>query len=100
MNSNNFNPYSYNPYSYKTNTYVFVNGLEGAKAYPMVPNQTLMLMDSDSPLCFSKTADSTGKATLKCYKLVEIDEKELRGVIDTPENNELKNEILGLNKKI
>ena len=100
MNSNSYNPYGYNPYNYKSNTYVFVNGLEGAKAYPMMPNQSLLLMDSDSPLCFQKSTDNIGKATLRCFKLVEVEEKELKGVIDDSNNEELKNEISELNKKI
>ena len=97
MNSNTFNPYGYNPYPiYNKNTYAFVNGLEGAKAYPMSPNQTVLLMDSDSPVCFKKQSDNTGKAVLQCFKLVEINEEELRGIIP----NTTTNEITALNKRI
>jgi hypothetical protein len=93
----NSNPYGYTPYpSYNRNTYAFVNGIEGAKAYPMSPNQMVMLMDSDSPLCFKKQSDNTGKATLQCFKLVEMSEDELRGIIP----NSTSNEISALNKRI
>ena len=105
MNSNNYTPYGYNPYNpssnYRTNTYAFVNGIEGARAYQMYPNQTVLLMDSDSPLCFMKTSDNMGKATLRCFKLTEVNESELKGVISpTPDNNDIRNEISSINNKI
>lgn len=98
MNSNSYNPYgSYTPYpNYSRNTYAFVNGLEGAKAYPMSPNQMILLMDSDSPVCFKKQSDNTGKATLQCFKLEEITEEELKGII--PNNNN--EEIQALSKRM
>ena len=64
---------------YQRNIYTFVNGLEGAKAYPMMPNQMVLLMDADSPVCYQKTSDAYGKSTLKCFKLVEVNESELTG---------------------
>ena len=75
------------------NQYAFVNGIEGAKAYPIMPNQSLMLMDSDNPVCYMKTSDTTGKATLKCYKLVEVPEKELI-------NDPIRDDINNINKRI
>ena len=61
------------------NTYAFVNGIEGAKSYPMQPNQTVMLMDSDDPLVYMKQSNAMGQATLKYFRLVETSEGELRG---------------------
>lgn len=84
-------------YNYPRNYYAFVNGLDGAKNYPIVPNQSLMLMDTENPVCYMKTADVSGKPSLKCYKLVEIQETEL---IKTPASDEIKTEILNLNKRI
>ena len=80
-------------YNYQRNYYAFVNGIEGAKAYPIMPNQSLMLMDSDNPVCYMKTSDTTGKATLKCYKLVEVPEKELI-------NDPIRDDINNINKRI
>ena len=97
----NSNFYNYTPYNYNRNIYAFVNGIEGAKAYPMAPNQVVMLMDSDSPLCFKKQSDNTGKASLQCFKLVEISEEELRGIIPSSnETNALQEQISTLNSKI
>lgn len=86
-------PYPYNPYPYgvpqyggyqpaqsqQSNTYAFVNGIEGAKSYPMAPNQTVMLMDSDNPIAYMKTSNAMGQATIKYFKLVETNEAELKG---------------------
>lgn len=87
MPYNPYNPYN-NPYTPQPNysnfqpqqnTYAFVNGIEGAKSYPMQPNQTVMLMDSDNPLVYMKQSNGMGQATLKYFKLVETSENELRG---------------------
>ena len=91
---------SYQPTNYQRNYYTFVNGLDGAKAYPIMPNQSLMLMDSENPVCYMKSADNTGKPTLKCYKLVEIPEKELIKVPVDPNTEALKNEISSINKRL
>ena len=52
----------------------FTNGLIGAKAFIVMPNQTVFLKDSDegSNLLFEKSADSNGKYTLKAYQLSEV----------------------------
>lgn len=76
---NNYNPYQYNSYNqpqqYKQ--YAFVNGIEGAKAFQVMPNQTMLLMDSDKPIVFMKTSDSLGKATLRYFTLTEMNEEEV-----------------------
>ena len=83
-----YNPYNpYQPYpqqpgygSYpQQNTYAFVNGIEGAKAYPVMPNQTVMLMDNDKPIAYMKQANAMGQTSLKYFRLVETTEEELRG---------------------
>ena len=105
MNSN-YNSYPYgNPNNYgganfQRNYYAFVNGLEGAKSYPIIPNQSLMLMDSENPVCYMKSADNTGKPSLKCYKLVEISEEELTKKPVDPETQALRDEISIMNKRI
>lgn len=105
MNSN-FNNYNYgnpngyiNP-AYQRNYYAFVSGLDGAKSYPIMPNQSLMLMDSENPVCYMKSADNTGKPSLKCYKLVEISEQELLVKPLDPTTQALKDDISSINKRI
>ena len=77
MQNNPFNnyPYNYQPSYYKTypqNTYAFVNGIEGAKSFQMLPNQTMLLMDSDSLMCYMKKTNDMGQATLRAFKLEEV----------------------------
>ena len=65
----------YSPYKYgQQNTYAFVNGIEGAKSYIMQPNQTVLLMDSDSPMCYMKQSNNVGQASIRSFKLVEVTE--------------------------
>lgn len=46
-------------------------GIESAKAYPVMPGKTVLLMDSEGPHFFIKTVDVNGYATLKSYKFEE-----------------------------
>ena len=95
------NSYQPNNYAnYQRNYYTFVNGLEGAKAYPVVANQSVMLMDQENPVCYMKSADQTGRPTLKCYKLVEISESELIKIPVDPNTEMLKSEIVSINKRL
>ncbi len=55
----------------------FVNGIEGAKAFIVNPNQTYYLIDDDSNTLYVKSADNLGKPSLKTFKIkaVEYDEQ-------------------------
>ena len=90
----------------QTTQCAFVNGLEGAKAFQMLPNQTIMLMDSENPILYMKTSNGMGQSTLKYYKLVESSEQEIRNqnvVQPQPTQNGaeyvLKSEFEALTKK-
>lgn len=82
--------------------YSFVNGIEGAKAFQVQPNQTIMLMDSDDPICYMKQANNIGQATLRYFKLVEVSEQELRNVnqVQTNPDYVLKSDFDALVKRI
>lgn len=107
----------YNPYGFQTrqnmqivpqqpqqnNYYAFVNGIEGAKAYQVMPNQSVMLMDSDNPIAYMKEANAMGQSTLRYFKLVETSERELRGEQfngNQQPNYALKTDLESLNKKL
>lgn len=52
--------------------FIWVQGKEGAKAYPVAPNKTVLLLDSENPYVYKKQADKDGKPVeFKIYKLVE-----------------------------
>lgn len=64
----NFNNYNY---SYQQNTYAFVDGIEGARAFQCRPNSMMLLMDSMLPICYKKQTDMYGKTvSLEVYDLV------------------------------
>ena len=72
----NFIP-PYNQQRQPTNTYAFVSGLDGAKQYNMQANQSILLMDNAQPVCYLKQTNALGQTSLRCFKLVEVDEKDL-----------------------
>lgn len=78
---NNYNPYG-QQYPYVPLT--FVNGIEGAKAYIVAPNQTVYLRDSDADIIYIKTADPQGRYMLKAYNMVPV-EKQVEPVYATVE---------------
>ena len=115
QNFNNYNnPYNYQPNSYQPsnnymrpqmNQYAFVNGVEGAKSFMIQPNQTVMLMDSDNPICYMKQSNSLGQSTLRYFKLVETDENTVRNLNNPtpiPSNQEfvLKADFDALNQRV
>lgn len=51
----------------------FVNGIEGAKAYILMPNQSIWLKDSDNEnVLYIKSANQEGKCTLQAFNLQPI----------------------------
>lgn len=84
------------------NQYAYVNGIEGAKSYLMQPNQTVMLMDSDSPICYMKSANGMGQSTLRYFKLVEVSESDLKANQNTNINTDYvsKAEFEALSKRM
>lgn len=101
-NYNSYNPNNNIYQQSQLNHYAFVNGIEGAKSFQLQPNQNIMLMDSDNPICYMKQTNNIGQATLRYFKLVEVSEQELRNANQVPSNNEyvLKSEFDALVKRI
>ena len=109
-NQNYGSPYGYPSYpnypNYQQNNninyYSVVNGLEGAKSYQLLANQTILLMDSNNPIVYKKTANGLGQASIECYKLVKISEQEASGAEEPKPQPDyaLKSDILALQKKI
>lgn len=90
MATNYYNPYAYNgyaPYGAVSNTvpaniypqyqqqnlsFAWVQGIEAAKAYNVPAGGSMMLMDSEHPVIYVKTVDSTGKPQeLEVYDMVK-----------------------------
>ena len=47
------------------NSIIWVQGEAGAKAYPVAPNTTVQLWDSESQIIYLKSADASGMPTMK-----------------------------------
>lgn len=103
------NQYGYNQYNNLygrnanipyVNSYTYVNGLEGARAYQMMPNQMILLMDSDKPYFYTKTSNAMGQSTIRVYEFKEVpQQEEIKVEYATKQDlEEIKQLILG-NKK-
>ena len=68
----------------------YVNGMESANAYKVYPNQQVMLMDSQMPRFYIKTADASGFATDKAYDFVEAKQDKPEEYVKRSEFDELK----------
>ena len=54
------------------NTFQWVQGQAGAEAYPVAPGASGILMDSNAPVIYFKSADQSGRyLPMKTYDLVE-----------------------------
>lgn len=63
-----------NPQPFQQNTNItFVNGIEGAKAYQLSPNSSVLLMDSDNSKFYVKSTDNLGVPKLTSYSFAEDD---------------------------
>lgn len=72
----------------------WVNSIEGAKAFQIMPNQTVMLMDSENPILYMKQSNGMGQASLKYYKLTEVSESEIKGQSQNQQFNQQNNEFV------
>jgi len=51
---------------------IWVQGEAGAKAYPLAPNNKILLMDSEAPVLYVKSVNASGiPEPLVIYDLVE-----------------------------
>lgn len=63
-----------------------VHGEEGARAFVLPPNSSVILMDETDNVVWAKVADGAGYASLQGFRLTPIEEKKSAPVVDvTPE---------------
>lgn len=55
-------------------SWIYVNGVQGAREHIVQPGQTAWMMDNNDPVIHVKAVDGMGSATLKSFRLVEIDQ--------------------------
>ena len=69
-------------YGQPRNQIQWVLGIENAKSYPMSPNSTVLLMDSEQPKFYIKTSDQHNMCTIKSYDFCESKETQTPPAID------------------
>ena len=75
---------------------ISVNSFEEAKAYPVMFNNTELLMDNTKDVFYIKSVDGMGKYTISTYKFEQIEnEKPL-----TSENFVTREQFADLNSKL
>lgn len=55
------------------NMFFNVNGYEGALQFSCLPNQTVLLLDTQNPYLYMKQANQMGQATIKTFMLKEME---------------------------
>lgn len=63
------------PYQANRQEVVRVNGQNGANAYMLPPNSSILLLDETAPIIWLKTTDGAGYPTLTPYKIEPYVEK-------------------------
>ena len=63
-------------------TWIYVNGWEGARNQIVQPGQTAWMMDNNDPVIYIKAVDSMGGATLRGFRLDEIDQQSASRPVD------------------
>lgn len=98
FNSNQYNyiPNSQNGLQGQIKSLTRVNGLEGAKAFQVMPRETVALFDGNDDIFYIKSADDGGFPTIKAYRFAEIDltgAKPTNDYVTKSEFEELRNEV-------
>ena len=57
------------------NQFAYVNGIEGAKAFPMVPDSKMLLMNQNEPVFYMKVSNMLGQSSITAYSFHEITEQ-------------------------
>ena len=97
------NQYNQNPYMQQrmmNNGIVWVQGVEGAKAFQLMPNSNALLMDSENDgIFYIKTSDNIGMCNLRVFKYEEVNNTPTQTQLDTSQfvtREELNNIISSL----
>ena len=72
MYNGNYGQY---PYGLQRQEVIRVNGRNGAEAYQMAPNSSVLLLDEVQPIVWLKTTDGASYPTLNGYVITPLKEK-------------------------
>ena len=66
-----YNPYA-QPYMQPRQEVIRVNGKNGADAYQMAPNSSILLLDETAPIVWLKTTDGASYPTVTGYEITPL----------------------------
>ena len=70
----NYPYYNFQPYQQKQEL-IRVNGIEGAKNYPLSPGSTIALFDAESDIMYIKSMDAGGFPSIRTFSFMETTSK-------------------------
>ena len=107
MAYNNFFPTNYQPYQMpqmqnnQPNTFVqWVQGINAAKSFPVAPNTSIPLFDSEANVIYIKSADASGMPSIKILDYVIRDTTPKSAEISPQSEFATKDDISVLEKEI
>lgn len=65
------------------NGITWIQGIEAAKSYLIAPNTSVVLMDSENPFFYIKSADQSGMPTLRVFKFEEVTGQQQQPKVET-----------------
>ncbi len=80
------NPVAQNTPAQSSNNVIWVQGESGAKAYPVAPNSTVVLWDSENQVIYIKSADNSGMPMTRILDWTERNTK--KNILETKQNPE------------
>lgn len=79
--NNSYNPYSFgnvsginSPYQTQRQEVTKVNGMDGANAYPLTANSSVLLLDINNPIVYLKQSDGGGFCNVVPYSITPIEQ--------------------------
>lgn len=89
------------PIQQPSNGLIWVQGEEGAKAYLVAPNSTVVLWDSEAPVIYIKSADMSGMPSTRIFDLTErTAQKAISPVVNNTVEYATKDEFSALSEKV
>ena len=64
-----------------------VTGPESAKAYPIAPNDNVVLFDADNPIFYLVSSDDSGFKTMRTFRFEEEKPVEVQGSVEQMETS-------------
>ena len=90
--NNPYNPYSLgnatginSPYQSQRQEVTKVNGMDGANAYPLSANSSVLLLDINNPVVYLKQSDGGGFCSVTPYSITLMEQQNQNTLTDTTE---------------